>query len=29
MRARARRRASERYSWERVTDAYEQLFSSL
>ena len=29
MRARARRRASELYSWERVTDAYEQLFSSL
>jgi glycosyltransferase involved in cell wall biosynthesis len=29
MRARARRRASERYSWERVTDAYEELFRSL
>jgi glycosyltransferase involved in cell wall biosynthesis len=25
-RARARKRAAERYSWERVTDAYEELF---
>ncbi len=25
-RARARKRAAERYSWERVTDAYETLF---
>lgn len=29
MRGRARRRAAERYSWEKVTDAYEQLFRSL
>jgi glycosyltransferase involved in cell wall biosynthesis len=29
MRARARHRASDLYSWERVTDAYEQLFRSL
>lgn len=29
MRAAARRRAGERYSWEAVTDAYEQLFLSL
>jgi glycosyltransferase involved in cell wall biosynthesis len=29
MRTRARRRAAERYSWEAVTDAYEQLFASL
>ena len=28
-RARARRRAEERYSWERVTDEYERLFRSL
>jgi glycosyltransferase involved in cell wall biosynthesis len=28
-RVRARRRASERYSWDRVTDAYERLFASL
>ncbi len=28
-RARARKRAGERYSWERVTDAYESLFRSL
>ena len=28
-RSRARRRAAERYSWERVTDAYERLFESL
>lgn len=28
-RARARRRASGRYSWERVTDEYERLFSEL
>ena len=28
-RARARERAAERYSWERVTDAYERLFFSL
>ena len=29
MRARARRRASEMYSWERVTDAYERLLQNL
>ena len=29
MRARARLRASERYSWERVTDAYEELFQAI
>ena len=29
MRARARHRASDLYSWERVTDAYEQLFRFL
>jgi glycosyltransferase involved in cell wall biosynthesis len=29
MRARARHRASDLYSWERVTDAYEQLFRSI
>jgi glycosyltransferase involved in cell wall biosynthesis len=29
MRARARRRAAELYSWERVTDAYETLFGTL
>jgi glycosyltransferase involved in cell wall biosynthesis len=29
MRGRARRRASELYSWDRVTDAYEQLFASV
>ncbi|HUP61229.1 MAG TPA: glycosyltransferase [Thermoanaerobaculia bacterium] len=29
LRARARRRAAERYSWEKVTDAYERLFESL
>ena len=29
MRGRARRRASERYSWDRVTDAYERLFQTL
>jgi glycosyltransferase involved in cell wall biosynthesis len=29
MRARARHRAAELYSWERVTDAYERLFRSL
>jgi glycosyltransferase involved in cell wall biosynthesis len=28
-RARARKRAGEKYSWERVTDAYEQLFDEL
>ena len=28
-RARARKRAAERYSWDRVTDAYEQLFQDL
>ena len=28
-RARSRARASERYGWERVTDAYEQLFRRL
>jgi len=28
-RARARKRAADRYSWERVTDAYEQLLRSL
>ena len=28
-RARARRRAAVRYSWDRVTDAYERLFESL
>lgn len=28
-RLRARRRAAERYAWERVTDAYERLFASL
>jgi glycosyltransferase involved in cell wall biosynthesis len=28
-RAQARRRAAERYSWDRVTDAYERLFQSL
>ncbi|MEA2570879.1 MAG: hypothetical protein QOI24_2880 [Acidobacteriota bacterium] len=29
MRIAARKRAAERYSWEAVTDAYEQLFASL
>jgi glycosyltransferase involved in cell wall biosynthesis len=28
-RARARKRAEEKYSWDRVTDAYERLFQSL
>ena len=28
-RTRARKRAGERYSWDRVTDAYERLFASL
>ena len=28
-RARARKRAAERYSWDRVTDAYERLFEGL